>query len=102
MQQRVTVQEGASGVVVRTYKSAAAYQVDAGPMAAAGWIPATQIETTARFPPAAGILMLLGVAVALVLSILIGLALVVIGALVGVVSRKKELVVTYRHNQPTT
>lgn len=87
-----------SSVEVRRYGSAADYQRDATPMAAAGWAPASQVEATGKFPVAAGILALIGVGVALVLSTLIGVAIVVIAILIGMVSRKKELVVTYRYD----
>lgn len=100
MQQRVTVQEGASGVVVRTYKNSAGYQVDAGPMAAAGWIPMSQVETTGKIPAASGILALLGVAVAFFLNLYGGVGIVVIAILIGIASRQRGLVVTYRHNAP--
>ena len=100
MQQRVTVQEGAAGVVVRTYKSPAAYQVDAGSMAAAGWIPMSQVETTGKIPAASAILAAIGVVVAFLFSLIGGAAIVVIAILIGIASRQRGLVVTYRHNPP--
>lgn len=69
-------------------------------MAAAGWLPMSQLETQGRFPPAAGILMAIGVLVAFFLSLLIGLGIVVIGFLVGIAGRPKALVVTYRYTAP--
>ena len=100
MQQRVTVQEGASGVVVRNYKNAAAYQVDAGPMAAAGWFPISQVETTGKIPTASGLLAAIGVLVAFFVSLIGGAAIVVIAILIGIASRQKQLVVPYRYTAP--
>ncbi|MGH9888220.1 MAG: hypothetical protein ACREBE_21990 [bacterium] len=100
MQQRVTVQEGAAGVVVRRYQDSSAYQADAGSMGAAGWFPIQQLETTGKFPAAAVILAAMAIFVAFFLSLYVGLGLLVIAILVGIVSRKKELVVTYRQSAP--
>lgn len=100
MQQRVTVQEGAAGVVVRNYKNVAAYQVDAGPMAAAGWFPVSQVETTGKIPTASGLLAAIGVLVAFFLHLYAGVGIVVIAILIGIASRQKQLVVTYRHTAP--
>ena len=96
MQQRVTVQEGAAGVAVRNYRSAAAYQVDAGPMATAGWMPVSQVETTGKIPPASALLAAIGVVAAFFVSLIAGAAIVVIAILIGIASRRHGMVVTYR------
>jgi len=88
-----------AAVEVRRYASARDYQRDSVPMAAAGWAPVSQVEATGKFPAAAGILAAIGLFVALLVSTLIGIAIVVVALLIGAVSRRKELVVTYRFNQ---
>lgn len=92
----------ASGIEIRQYGDVARFQADAVVMTAAGWQPITQSEASGPFPPSAGFLMAIGVAVALLLSIVLGVIIVVIAALVGMASRKKMLVVTYRYTPPTT
>jgi len=87
---------GPAPVEIRRYASVASYQVDAATMAAAGWLPLSQVEATGGFPVAAGILAAIGLFVAVLLSLLVGAAIVVIAILIGMASRKKELVVTYR------
>lgn len=94
MTQPVPADTGAA-VEARRYASVAAFQADAVPMAAAGWVPVAQSETTGSVNGS-----WVGVAVLMVIlgfllwppALIIALVAFVLAAL----ARRKVLVVTYR------
>lgn len=85
-----------SPVEVRHYASVVEFQVDVAAMAAAGWKPIAQAETTGG---ANGATVALGVII-IVVGLLILWPLAILGVLVlilGAVNRRKQLVVTYHY-----
>jgi hypothetical protein len=95
---RVTVAEGAGGVVVRRYVSVADFQTDAALMAAAGWYPVTQSETSAGLNGAwVGVAVILGLIGLLVYWLILIVSILVL--ILAAVNGRKALIVSY---QPRT
>lgn len=95
---RPTVQDATAGVIVRRYAKAEGYQVDAGQLAAIGWSPISQTETTGKIPVAAGLMAAIGVLVAFFVNLYAGAAIVIIAVLIGIATRARGMVVTYRYD----
>lgn len=80
---------------VRTYQSAKHFAVDAPVMAAAGWHPVAQVETTGGMSAA----VIVWAVIILIAGLFFWPAWILI-LFVLVAGRRKELVVTYRNDLP--
>jgi hypothetical protein len=82
-------------IEVRQYDSVGAYQVDAAVMAAAGWVPHTQSESSGG---ANGVLVAVGIATCIIGLIAFWplLVLSILAFIAAYAGRSKGLVVTYR------
>lgn len=86
-------------VHIRRYESARHFTVDAPAMAAAGWLPKSQVEASAGARTgliAAGLLLMIAGFFLYTPLAVLGLILLV----AGFISRKRELVVTYEVRPP--